>query len=232
MLNRTKVMDILKITRQDLKFLEDELNLEKADGLKHKRFNKEEINKLKQIINEKYLLPTTAKQISESDDFADIDGEIYKKRRGASKLYIRAKQRENLGYKYCGINYNGKVITSRVHRIIAKTFIPTENLNLQINHIDGNKLNNNLSNLEWVTQSENMVHAHKNKLQVNAWGYEDSQSKPVNMFNLEGDIIGSFGSIIQASKSTGIAKNTIARHCKELVFPRKHKTYFRYQENI
>ena len=48
-----------------------------------------------------------------------------------------------------------------VHRVIAETFIPNPKNKPCVNHIDGNKLNNNIKNLEWVTYSENMQHAFK-----------------------------------------------------------------------
>lgn len=50
----------------------------------------------------------------------------------------------------------------RVHRLLAAIYLPTENMeNLYINHKDGNKLNNDLNNLEWVTASENALHWHR-----------------------------------------------------------------------
>lgn len=64
------------------------------------------------------------------------------------------------GYKI--VNYKNK--TYKVHRLIAKTFIPNP-LNLpQVNHKDGNKLNNNYLNLEWCTQQQNTQHAYDNGL--------------------------------------------------------------------
>ena len=51
-----------------------------------------------------------------------------------------------------------------VHRLVAKYFISIDNLNLVVNHIDGNKQNNRVDNLEWCTRSENDLHAYQHNL--------------------------------------------------------------------
>lgn len=68
------------------------------------------------------------------------------------------------GYVRVVLYRNGKPIFKRVHRLVAKAFIANHLNKLQVNHIDGNKNNNYVSNLEWVTNQENMTHAIKNGL--------------------------------------------------------------------
>lgn len=52
----------------------------------------------------------------------------------------------------------------KIHKAIAETFIPNINNYPCINHKDGNKLNNNIKNLEWCSNKENVIHAYKNGL--------------------------------------------------------------------
>ncbi len=64
----------------------------------------------------------------------------------------------DLSYGYKVIRLFSKIY--RAHRIIAETFIPNPENKPEVNHIDGNKSNNDISNLEWVTPSENNQHAY------------------------------------------------------------------------
>lgn len=64
--------------------------------------------------------------------------------------------------------------TEYLHRLLAETFIPNPENKATVNHIDGDKSNNNLNNLEWATQSENNIHALENKLRTpNTQGFTD-----------------------------------------------------------
>lgn len=70
------------------------------------------------------------------------------------------------GYFYVGLYKNNKEKKYLVHRLVASAFLANP-LNLeQVNHKDGNKQNNNVSNLEWVTPQENCVHAVKSALRT------------------------------------------------------------------
>lgn len=82
---------------------------------------------------------------------------IVKNSRGKEK----ALQVDDKGYFRVDLYDGGVRTTKKVHRLVAEAFIPNPNNKPDINHIDGNKLNNSVDNLEWVTKSENMQHAFR-----------------------------------------------------------------------
>ena len=65
----------------------------------------------------------------------------------------------NNGYRMVVLTVDGKKLYPMVHRLVAKAFIPNPQNLREVNHKDGNKLNNSLDNLEWVTTRENQLHA-------------------------------------------------------------------------
>lgn len=68
------------------------------------------------------------------------------------------------GYLQVDLYNSGIRETKRVHRLVAEAFIPNPDHKPDVNHIDGNKRNNSADNLEWVTKSENMLHAYSTGL--------------------------------------------------------------------
>ena len=74
----------------------------------------------------------------------------------------------NIGYyRVKMVSDDGEKKTFLVHRLVALAFIPNPDNKAEVNHIDGDRLNNDVSNLEWVTREENMKHAHSLKLRYN-----------------------------------------------------------------
>lgn len=65
------------------------------------------------------------------------------------------------GYMYVDL---GNKKHYRIHRLVAESFITNSDNKLEVNHKDGNKLNNHVNNLEWATHSENMKHSYKTGL--------------------------------------------------------------------
>ncbi|NJR45964.1 MAG: hypothetical protein HC775_09305 [Hyellaceae cyanobacterium CSU_1_1] len=68
------------------------------------------------------------------------------------------------GYYHVGLGKNGTRATFAIHQLVARAFIPNPNNKKTVNHINGNKLSNSVSNLEWSTYSENLEHAYKTGL--------------------------------------------------------------------
>lgn len=105
------------------------------------------------------------------------NGEIYSDNKPKSPMLTRnAEEKE-----YQIINFmtiNGKKKTYRVHRLVLMVFKPIENYEkMEVNHIDGNKKNNKLENLEWCTSKENQLHAFKTGLQKPRRGKESNFAK-------------------------------------------------------
>jgi hypothetical protein len=92
------------------------------------------------------------------------NGNYHKVKGGILRHSINRKT----GYKTVSLYKNSRQKRYDVHRLLANCFIENPYSKKEVNHMDGNKLNNDLSNLEWCTRSENASHAHKSGL-INNW---------------------------------------------------------------
>lgn len=127
-------------------------------------------------------------------------------RKDGKKLTIKEKiltpSMDKKGYPRITLcNINKKQITPKVHRLVAEHFIENPNNYTQVNHIDGNKQNNNITNLEWCTVLQNNVHAKENNL-LNALKGEQHKMSKLN----EKDII-----IIRDLRKSGILLKDICK---------------------
>lgn len=130
------------------------------------------------------------------------DLEIYRKTKGG-KFYKISKWTDSLGYYMVAFRINGKKYWKRIHRLIAETLIPNPNNFPQVNHKDGNKLNNNLSNLEWCNNSYNTKEAYDNGL------YKSTKECPIRAIRKTDGKIFEFNSIRKCATELGLNRKTI-----------------------
>jgi hypothetical protein len=112
------------------------------------------------------------------------------------------------GYIYIRVNIQKYAL----HRLIAQTFISNLENKPFVNHIDGNKINNSVKNLEWVTCSENNLHNHK-------VGLSKGHTRKIIQYDLEMNEIKNFDRILDASKELNICYSSI-----KAVLYKKQKT--------
>ncbi|MQN23664.1 NUMOD4 domain-containing protein [Lentilactobacillus buchneri] len=128
------------------------------------------------------------------------------------KVRILKPKTDRDGYKRVCLWKNAKENDWLVHRLIAETFIPKVSEKNLINHIDGNPSNNHVSNLEWCTYSENLIHAYTHHL-----NQENNEIVLVNKKTMEAKY---FYSLTQASKylgkNHGFLSVQLKRHIREV----------------
>lgn len=95
----------------------------------------------------------------------------------------------------------------RVNRLVANAFIDNPENKEYVNHIDGNTANNFVENLEWVTPSENSIHAYKAGLRT------PNRQRKVNQYNLNGNYMLTFESLNEAARQLGIQESKISLAC-------------------
>ena len=159
------------------------------------------------------------------DNFAEIwisspvYGEQYEiNNRGSVRSKLTGKQLkpqlDKKGYMRVRLSANNTKTTAKIHRPVAIAFLPNPNNHPQVNHIDGNKENNSISNLEWVTNYQNMQHAIKNNL----ISYVENSGRPCKRVMAHdkntGVLAGVFDSIANAERLTGINRANIVATCK------------------
>lgn len=116
------------------------------------------------------------------------------------------------GYENVALCKNGKQKNYTVHRLVAQAFIPnTDNLP-QVNHIDECKTNNDVTNLEWVSESQNIRHSAHQK------------SCKINQLTLDGELVKTWESSHQIGRELGYAQTHIIKCCK-----RKYKQAYGYK---
>lgn len=109
------------------------------------------------------------------------------------------------GYRYVKLKHKGTVKHARINRLVAIAFIPTDDRTLLVNHIDYNRQNDCVENLEWVTAQQNVRHS--------LCHYKGYNHKPVLQLD-DGKVVNRFPSITEAGRATGTPLGNIVKCCK------------------
>lgn len=131
------------------------------------------------------------------------EGQVY----SIVKKSLLKPMKTEKGYLYVDLRCNYKRKPKKIHRLVAETFLENPYAKKEVNHKDGNKLNNTVGNLEWCTRSENLLHAY-------ATGLKAQKIVAVDMFTVDGTFIKQFESIKNAERFTGINRSTISACCR------------------
>lgn len=118
------------------------------------------------------------------------DGHVFNKATG----YELTQHTDVYGYKV--VKMNGKM--KKVHRLVALQYIPNPENKPTVNHIDGNKANNTIANLEWATQAEQQLHA------ISIGARKDCTNRVQVAQFKDGKLCNVYKSLKDAERQTGI----------------------------
>ncbi len=125
-------------------------------------------------------------------------------------MYVKERilktRRHNNGYYMVTLYKNQTPKLCTIHRLVAKAFIDNPENKSTVNHLDGDKLNNHVDNLEWCTQQENITHSNRPGLTKN--------KVAVNQYDLDGNFIQKFESVRSAGKTLKINTSHIGSVCR------------------
>jgi hypothetical protein len=155
--------------------------------------------KLIEHTGNKYSVSNTGKIFSHVTKGGKID---------LTQINERKAQISIWGYPVVDLLKHNKRVKYPIHRLVALAFIPNPLDKPCVNHLDGNKLNNHVDNLEWCTYSENEKHSH------DVLGKKAPNCKPVEVYHKDGLFIGTFDSLNEACRYTGAQCSNAIKNIK------------------
>lgn len=149
-----------------------------------------------------------------NDYFIEEQGQVISTKAGRNCFKGQIKKLEPVisskgYYQYYMINNEGKKKSPMQHQLLMRTFISNPNELPHINHIDGNKINNDLSNLEWCTALQNNQHAIDTGLRAS-----DHCEVPIYQYDLKGKYLQTFKSIKEASTTMDCSSGNIVHNAQ------------------
>lgn len=109
-------------------------------------------------------------------------------------------RKDKYGYSIAYLYKNRIMKCKKAHRLVAQAFIPNPDNKPQVNHINGDKTDNRVENLEWCTNGENIRHSWENNLHKKVFGSNHANAVKIKQYDPQGNFIKEWGSIVEASK--------------------------------
>lgn len=136
----------------------------------------------------------------------------------SKEKYFLKKNKDRKGYLHVTLFKKCKSFNTGVHRLVAEAFIPNPKNKPQVNHIDGNKENNCVNNLEWVTNQENIDHSWRTGLRIKEkiykYGKDNILSTKVNQYSINGCFIKTWFCLMDIKRELGFSPSNIIACCK------------------
>jgi hypothetical protein len=124
---------------------------------------------------------------------------------------LRSIVRNPSGYLQCAFRVNNKIQTFLVHVLVAKTFLNKCKDCLQVDHLNNIKTDNRVSNLQWITRSDNIkANYSRGVISKDKLG---AKGKKIEVFDLNGNSIAKFDSLKSASEKLGISHGNLSSIC-------------------
>ena len=141
------------------------------------------------------------KELEEADGiYICDDGRVWSEKK---QRYLSTSPDEK-GYKKVSLWVNKKVITLKIHRLVAKYFIPNPNNYKEVNHKDEDKTNNCVSNLEWCDRKYNVNYGNRSN-KVSQALMNNNHNKRVSQYDKNGNFIKEYPSLHEAARQLGKA---------------------------
>lgn len=192
---------VLSLTKKDYSWYKFEINLDLAESIIY-LWN---IHYIEDAFKEKKMInPEIWKDIKGYEGKYEISnfGRVKSHVKIGTPTYYKTPILSTPGYYTVCLSKDGKVSYSvGIHRLVAEAFVEnTDKTKTEVNHKDGDKLNNYYENLEWVTRKENNEHAIKSGLR--------KYVKPIEQYTLDDELVNIFKSSAEAGKFLGKGKRT------------------------
>ena len=131
------------------------------------------------------------------------------------------QQKAGSGYSFVALYKNGKGRQKYVHRLVAEAFIPNPENKREVDHIDNDKNNNNVSNLRWVTHKENQNNEitrakmlEDTSKYISQKGADNPFSRKVRMYSIDGEYLRTFDCLSDAATFAGVTDGSIGKVCR------------------